>query len=79
MGIKPTIDAIRILRGCGASGRSLAAGTVYRVPEEVGAEDAAALVRLGKAEACAAEPGEGTASEEPTAAEAAPTRRKRGE
>lgn len=48
------MDAIRILRGCGASGVSLAAGTVYTVPGEVSERDADILVRLGKAEAVAA-------------------------
>ena len=47
------MDAIRILRGCGASGVSLAAGTVYTVPSEVSDRDADILVRLGKAEAVA--------------------------
>lgn len=44
------MDAIRILRGCGASGRSLASGTVYAVPGEVSERGADILVRLGKAE-----------------------------
>lgn len=54
------MDAIKTLRGCGASGVSLAAGTVYAVPGEVSAADAAILVRLGKAE-----PAEMSASAEP--------------
>lgn len=45
------MQAIRILRGCGASGQSLEAGRVYAVPSEVSASDAALLVRIGKAEA----------------------------
>lgn len=50
------IEAIKVLRGCGASGKSLAAGTVYAVPGEVSDEDARILVRMGKAEACARPP-----------------------
>jgi hypothetical protein len=42
--------AIRVLRGCGASGRSLVAGTVYAVPGDVSEADALLLVQLGKAE-----------------------------
>lgn len=49
------MSAIKILRGCGASGASLAAGRVYAVPIEVSEKDAAILVRLGKAEHVAAE------------------------
>ena len=56
------MDAIKVLRGCGASGASLTAGTVYAVPGEVSAADAAILVRLGKA----------SPAEVPTAAEPAP-------
>ena len=45
------MNAIRILRGCGASGgASLQSGRVYSVPEEVTRADAELLVRLGKAE-----------------------------
>lgn len=44
------MDAIKVLRGCGASGASLTAGTVYAVPGDVSAADAAILVRMGKAE-----------------------------
>lgn len=44
------MQAIRILRGCGASGQSLGAGIVYAVPAEVSEKDAAILVRMGKAE-----------------------------
>lgn len=49
------MSAIKILRGCGASGASLAAGRQYAVPGEVSEKDAAILVRLGKAEYVAAE------------------------
>lgn len=45
---------IRILRGCGASGRSLVAGRVYAVPADVSRADADLLIRLGKAEKAAA-------------------------
>ena len=44
------MNAIRILRGCGASGVSLEAGNVYAVPAEVSDADADILCRLGKAE-----------------------------
>lgn len=40
---------IKTLRGCGASGQSLIAGTVYAVPSEVSQADADLLIRLGKA------------------------------
>jgi hypothetical protein len=43
------IDAIRVLVGCGASGKSLEPDTVYTVPDEVSHEDAALLVRIGRA------------------------------
>jgi len=43
------IDAIRVLVGCSASGKSLEPGTVYTVPDEVSQEDAALLVRIGRA------------------------------
>jgi hypothetical protein len=43
------MDAIRVLVGCGASGKSLAPGTVYTVPDEVSHDDAALLVRIGRA------------------------------
>lgn len=47
-----TMEAIKVLRGCGATGgKSLAAGTVYAVPGEVSDADAGLLIRLGKAEA----------------------------
>lgn len=46
------MQAIRVLRSCGASGQSLAAGTVYAVPGEVSERDAGILVRMGKAEQC---------------------------
>lgn len=42
---------IKILRGCGASGKSLEAGRIYSVPDEVSGRDAEILTRLGKAEA----------------------------
>ena len=45
------MEAIRILRGCGASGQPMEAGRVYSVPGEVSEADAAILVRMGKAEA----------------------------
>lgn len=44
------MNAIRILRGCGASGQSLTAGRTYTVPGEVSLGDAELLVRLGKAQ-----------------------------
>ena len=44
------MNAIRILRGCGASGQSLTAGCTYTVPGEVSLRDAELLVRLGKAQ-----------------------------
>lgn len=44
------MEAIRILTGCRASGRGYAAGETCRVPDDVGADDAALLVRLGRAE-----------------------------
>ena len=44
------MDAIKVLRGCGASGKSLTAGTVYSVPAQVSQKDADLLIRLGKAE-----------------------------
>lgn len=50
------MDAIKVLRGCRASGKGLAAGTVYAVPGEVSAADAGILVRMGKAEAAQAAP-----------------------
>ena len=59
------MDAIRILRGCGASGTSLTAGTVYAVPGEVSDTDAAILVRMGKAEQCE-QPAPPAAKAEPT-------------
>lgn len=43
------MTSIKVLRGCGASGQSLAAGTVYAVPAQVSESDALLLVRLGKA------------------------------
>lgn len=45
-----SIQAIKVLTGCGASGKSLAADTVYTVPGEVSEADAALLVRMGRAE-----------------------------
>lgn len=44
-----TITAIKALRGVGASGKSLAAGEVYKVPSEVSEADARLLIRLNKA------------------------------
>lgn len=43
-------QAIRVLTGCRASGRGYAAGEICRVPDDIGADDAALLVRLGRAE-----------------------------
>lgn len=45
--------SIKVLVGCGASGRSLVAGHTYAVPDEVSVKDADILIRMGKAEACA--------------------------
>lgn len=45
------MNAIKIIRGCGASGQSLQAGRVYAVPGEVSERDAHLLVQIGKAEA----------------------------
>lgn len=44
------VTGIKILRGCGASGKSLSAGTVYAVPAQVSEADAMLLVMLKKAE-----------------------------
>lgn len=44
---------IKVLIGCGASGKSLVAGHTYAVPDEVSVRDADILIRMGKAEACA--------------------------
>lgn len=52
------MEAIKVTRGCGASGRSLQAGTVYTVPAQVSEADASLLVRLGKAELYEAPKGE---------------------
>lgn len=49
---KAVIEAIRTNVGCGASGASLKPHTVYAVPAEVSADDAATLIRIGKAKAC---------------------------
>jgi hypothetical protein len=43
------MNFIKVLRGCGASGKSLVAGTVYAVPREVSESDARLLVQIGKA------------------------------
>lgn len=43
------MDAIKVIEGCGASGKSLHAGTVYAVPGDVSESDAVILVRVGKA------------------------------
>lgn len=50
---KDNISAIKVLRGCGASGVSLVAGAVYAVPAQVSEKDAGILIQLGKAEATA--------------------------
>ncbi len=50
------MEAIKVTRGCGASGKSLTAGTVYTVPAHVSLADAALLVRIGKAEFVEAQP-----------------------
>jgi len=42
-------QGIRILTGCRISGRGLAPGT-YSVPGDISAEEAALLVRIGRAE-----------------------------
>lgn len=44
------MQAIRVITGCAASGVHLEAGRVYAVPSEVSAEDAAVLVRMGRAQ-----------------------------
>jgi len=45
------MNAVKILRGCGATGgQSLLAGRTYAVPSEVSEKDADLLIRLGKAE-----------------------------
>lgn len=44
------MKAIRITSKCAAAGQHLAAGKVFKVPEQVSAEDAARLVRMGRAE-----------------------------
>lgn len=44
------VTGIKVLRGCGASGVSLTAGTVYAVPAQVSEADAMILIRLKKAE-----------------------------
>lgn len=49
------MNAIKVLRGCGASGQSLQAGVIYAVPDAVSEKDAALLIRLGKAEAAETE------------------------
>lgn len=43
------MQAIRVLNSCAVARTHLEAGRVYEVPSEVRAEDAAALVRLGRA------------------------------
>lgn len=50
------MNAIKVTRGCGASGKSLVAGTVYAVPGDVSRADADLLIRLGKAQAAVMEP-----------------------
>lgn len=43
------MNAIQVLRGCGASGVMLEAGRTYAVPGEVSESDASLLIRMGKA------------------------------
>ncbi|MBT9168754.1 MAG: hypothetical protein DDT19_02102 [Syntrophomonadaceae bacterium] len=40
---------IKVLRGCGANGKSLEAGRIYSVPDEVSAEDANILLLMNLA------------------------------
>jgi len=48
--------ALRILSNTRASGQSLTAGRVYRVPEDVSERDAKILLRIRKAETVPDEP-----------------------
>jgi len=41
---------IKVIRSCGASGKSLEAGKIYSVPEDVSEIDASILVTMKKAE-----------------------------
>ncbi|MEW6314639.1 MAG: hypothetical protein AB1513_11470 [Pseudomonadota bacterium] len=47
------MSRIRILTGCRASGRGYTEGSVVSVPEDINAEDAAVLMRIGRAVAVA--------------------------
>lgn len=51
-----SMKAIRITTGCRASGRGYAAGETVMVPGDISADDAALLVRMGRAEAVALPP-----------------------
>lgn len=66
---------LTVLRNCGASGRSLEAGRVYAVPEEVSQADARILVQIGKAayHEDSAEPAPTAADRTEHAPETAPT------
>lgn len=43
------MERIKTTRNCNASGKSLAAGQVYKVPADVSADDAKVLISMGKA------------------------------
>lgn len=61
------IKQIKVTRGCGASGKSLVAGKVYTVPEQVSEADARLLIVLGKAVAFVKpEKSAGKADDKPT-------------
>jgi len=62
------VKAIRILAKCAASGQHLPAGKVFRVPEQVSAEDAGRLVRMRRAEEVDAKAAKAGAKAEPDAA-----------
>lgn len=47
------MKAIRITTKCAVAGQHLAVGKVLKVPEQVSAEDAGRLVRMGRAEEAA--------------------------
>lgn len=43
-------NKIKVTRGCSASGKSLEAGKIYSVPEDISEVDAAILISMKKAE-----------------------------
>lgn len=62
------MHAIKILRGVGVSGKSLEAGKIYKVSDEVSLKDAQLIVAMGKAVAVTEQPNtpESIPAEEPS-------------